>query len=325
MAAAATLVRERDDIRANAPAAMISGELHQLKDGRAGFKKGLAAAASGDAVAYQTTGQVVLPKTASIVLLDGGRAYWDRSASAVHFKKVNDRDFYLGRIVGDAASADTTCTVNLNVDPQYDLDIMRQPVLSALAGTAAAGGFGYPVRLGDCHILELTATNEAQKVDLLSVDGFAIGANAIIEGQFRVISDGASTAVDFNIGVANGTHATDADAITESCFLHLDENVTTILAQSTGSGSETDIAAVTTTKTYTEGSTVACRKEFWIDMRSEADIQIYIDGVLVLGSTVFDLSSSTGPLFLLAHVEKTSSTDTYKVAIDALRARFAEQ
>jgi hypothetical protein len=60
-------------------------------------------------------------------------------------------------------------------------------------------------------------------------------------------------------------------------------------------------------------------------MRNPADVQIYIDGVLVLGATVFNVNAATGPLFLLVHVEKTSSTDTYKLAVDWLRARFSEQ
>jgi 16S rRNA G966 N2-methylase RsmD len=54
--------------------------------------------------------------------LDGGRAYWDHSANAVTFEKVNDRDFYVGRVVGDATSASTTCNVNFNIDPPYDMD-----------------------------------------------------------------------------------------------------------------------------------------------------------------------------------------------------------
>src|SRR4051794_7129319 len=115
MSSEAVLVRNSNDNRLVAAAAVASGECWQLKDGRAAYKAGLNAAASGDNVQFTSTGIVTMPKTASIVLLDGGRAYWDASASKVHFKKVNDRDFYLGRVVGDAASADTTCAVNLNV------------------------------------------------------------------------------------------------------------------------------------------------------------------------------------------------------------------
>lgn len=323
MAGAAQFVRAEEDLRKTVAAAAISGEVQQHGNGFASYMEGLNAAAANDARVFRPEGQVVIAKTANIVILDGGRVYWDRSAGAAHYKKVNDRDFYVGRAVGDATSAATTMTVNLNVDPNYDIDINRDPCLSALAGTPAASAFGFPARLGGTSILELTATNEAQKVDLLSVDGFAIAANAIAEFQFRVISDGAGTVVDISLGIANGTHATDGDAITEHCFIHLDANNTTILAQS--KDGTTTVAATDTTKTYTEGSAVANRREVWMDMRDPSDIQIYVDAVLVLGSTVFSLAAATGPLFLLAHAEKSSSTDAYKLALDRMTARYSEQ
>jgi hypothetical protein len=60
----------------------------------------------------------------------------------------------------------------------------------------------------------------------------------------------------------------------------------------------------------TAGAAVANRVEFWIDMRNPADIQLYVDGVNVLPSSVFKLDAATGPIGLLAHVEKTSGTAT---------------
>jgi predicted RecA/RadA family phage recombinase len=316
-------VRGGNEIRKTAAAAVAAGAVNQLADGRAAVYTGQAAAASGDRTNWTTEGQYVFTKATGVLMVDGQRVYWDRSTPAATFRKVNDRDYYLGRLVGDAASADTTCTVNLNVDPEYDLSIEDSPCLSTIVGTAAAGGFGYPVHLGGASILELTATNEAQKVDLMTVDGFAVGANAIVEGEFRVISDGAGSAVDVSIGVANGTHATDADSITESLFIHLDANNTNINVES--DDGTTEVAATDSTADYTEGSTKACQVHFVMDMRDPADIQVIVNGALVLGSTVFKLDAATGPLFLLAHVEKTSSTDTYKIAIDRLTARFAEQ
>jgi len=323
MPAEASFLRTRDDNRKTAVAAVAAGEVHQLADGRAAVYTGLNAAATNDSTNWNTSGKFTLIKTAGFVALAGGRAYWDHSANKVNYKKVSDRDFYLGRFVEDATSASTSCVVDVNVDPAYDLDLSRDPMISVLAGTAAAGAFGYPVRLGGAQVLELTATNEAQKVDLLSVDGFATGANAIIEGAFRVLSDGAGTVVDASLGVANGTHATDADSITESVFIHLDANNTNINAES--DDGTTEVAATDTTTDYTEGSALATRVEFWMDMRDPADVQIYINGSLVLGATVFNVNAAAGPWFLLAHVEKSSSTDTYKLAVDWLRARFMEQ
>lgn len=321
----ATLVRGQHDMRLVAANAVAAGECWQIADGRAAVYAGQNAAASGDRTAFTTTGQFTMPRTASIVTLDGGRAYWDASASLVHFKKVNDRDFYLGRFIGDSASADTTCVVNLNVDPRYDIEVNRDPCLSVTAGTAAAGGFGFPIQKGGAETILITSTNEAQKCDLMSVDGWAPGtANAIVEFAFRVISGSAAgTVVDVSLGIANGTNATDADAITEHCFIHMDAGSTKINAQS--KDGTTTVTSTDTTLTVTAGSALASRVEVWMDTRIPGDVQIYVNGVLVLGSTVFDLSHATGPEFLLFHVEKTSSTDTYEIALDWMRARFAEQ
>lgn len=316
-------VRGGDDIRKTAAAAVSVGEVNQLADGRVGVYTSQVAAASGDRTAWATEGQYTFTKNASCVLLDGQRAFWDNSAGEVTYKKVNDRDCYLGRVVGDAASSDTTCVVNINVDPEYDLCIEDSPGLSTLVGTAAAGGFGYPVHLGGAQIFELTSTNEAQKVDLMTVDGFSPSANAIIEGEFRVISDGSGAATDVSIGIANGTHASDADSITESLFIHLDGNNANINVES--DDGTTEVAATDSTVDYTEGSAVANRVHFMFDLRNPADIQVYINGANVLPSSVFKLDAATGPLFLIVHVEKTSSTDTYKLAVDRLTARFAEQ
>lgn len=304
-------------------ASVSAYEVIQSPTGQAAFYDNAEAASSGVYIDVRTAGAVTVAKATGFAPRKGTRIYWDHSAGNATYKKVNDRDFYIGRSAGDYSTADNSMEVVLNVDPPYDIDLARDPGLSTIVGTAAAGGFGYPVQLGGALVFELTATSEAQKVDLLSVDGFAIDSNAIIEGAFRVLSDGAGTAVDVSIGIANATHATDADSITEAMFIHLDANDADILAES--DDGTTEVAATDTTINYTEGSSVSERVEFWMDLRDPADIQLYIDGALVLGGTTFALDNATGPLFLLVHVEKSSSTDTYKLAVDWLRARFAEQ
>jgi predicted RecA/RadA family phage recombinase len=323
----AQYIRGRDDVRVTAAAAVASGEVWQLKDGRAAVYDGLNAAASSDRVKFTTTGQFTFTKAASVVLLDGGRAYWDHSANAVTYKKVNDRDFYLGRVVGDAASADTACAVNLNVDPPYDIDVVtRDGALSVATGTAAAGGFGLPTRYGSSIGLSLTATSEAQCVDVLSVDRFALGANAIAEFIVRLGANGSTSAVDLSIGVANGTSTTDADAITESLFFHIDGGALDIFAES--DDGTTEVAATDTTVDITAGSAVANRFEFWIDMRDPSDCKFYINGAEVLAATanLGNVAVAAGPLGLLVHLEKTTGTATAgPVYIDAMRARLSEQ
>lgn len=319
----AVYVRNFDEWRQTADTAISVREVWQLSDGRAAVYAANVTGASGEKADFKTVNHFTMPKASGFVALSGGRAYWDHSANNVSYRKVADRDFYVGRFVGDAASGDASCVVNLNADPPYDVDLARDCAQSVLVGTAAAGGFGYPVRLGGAQAFELTATNEAQKVDALSVDGWATGANWIVELAFRVISDGAGTVVDASLGVANATHATDADAITEHLLVHLDANATAIKLQS--KDGVTTVAATDTTTTYVEGSAKASQVEVWFDARNPADVQCYVNGVLVLAATVFNVSSATGPWFLLAHLEKTLSTDTYKIAVDWLRVRFMEQ
>lgn len=321
---AATYSRAYDDARLTAQAAVSPGDVWQLPDGRcAVLDPAGAALTSGDRGQFKAAGQWTMPKASGVVLLDGGRAYWDRSAGNVTYKRSSDRDFYVGRVVGDAASADTTCAVNLNIDPPYDLDLARDAYTTAPVGTQALGGFLPPQRDGGTLRLTLDSTNEAQKADSLSAESFALGARAVVEMAFRVISDGSGTNPDFNLGIASDTHATDADSIAQHLFVHLNGNAADIYLQS--KDGTTTVSATDTTVNYTEGAAVANRVEVWFDLRNTADVQVYVNGALVLGSTVFDVSAAASEWKLLAHLEKTSSTDTYEVAVDWLRARTAEQ
>jgi predicted RecA/RadA family phage recombinase len=298
--------------------------VQQLPGGRAGVLAGLNSADSGDKRVFYDEGKFLITKTSGVVILDGGRVYWDFSANSATFRKVNDQDFYLGRAVGDAASADTQVLVDLNKPEwEYDLDLHRHAVLSVPTGTQAVGAFGFPKVLGGAQSIELTATNEAQCIDLLSVNRFALSANAIVEAMVRIPSNGSTSAVDFNIGVANGTSTTDADAIAESAFFHIDGGALDIFAES--DDGTTEVAATDTTVNATEGSAVANRLEFWIDMRNPASLAMYVDGVRVLSGTTFNISAATGPLGLLAHLEKSSSTATGRVVIDQFCARFSHQ
>lgn len=322
----ATYIRGRDENRVTAAAAIASGECWQLADGRAAVYQGQNAASSGDRVTFKTDGQHTFTKAASIVLVDGQPVYWEHSANAVTFAPASDRDFFVGCVVGDAASADTTVAVNLNVRPQYKIELGRNQesdefltvVVKTVVGSTTVEVPDVKWRPGSASMI-FGATAEAQKVDLLSQQGFAVGSNWIVEGCINVIDDGDAAAIDFNIGVANGTHATDADAITESCFLHLDGNALDLFAES--DDGTTEVAATDTTVNIVLGTPV----HFVIDGRNPADIQIYVNGVLQLGSTVFKLDLATGPLKLLAHMEKTSDDTTADYRVNYLRVRTAEQ
>lgn len=296
-----------------ADATYSNGDVIQLRDGRA-------AVVSQDCVVDDVIGVYVegvfrFLKTASIVLLEGGRLFWDHSANKAHFKSVNDRDFLLGSIQADAASADTTVDAALNVMPVYTVDLENGfrslPVMTTL-------GSALTLPNGDGVQLVIGAANEAQKVDALSYDGFATGAKAIVETRITIVDGDGSTAADFNVGIASATHATDADSIAKHLFCHIDGNSANINFQS--KDGTTTVAAADSTVDYAAGTAF----EVWFDMRNSADVQVYVDGVLVLGSTVFDVSASASTWKLLAHLEKTATTDTGNIAVDWLRARLAQ-
>jgi len=321
MVANAYYLQEGESVDYTPVIAMVAGEVVQISDGRAAFAP--TAIAAGVKGAVQVCGLVTMPKTTSMALLDGGKAYWDYSASKVHFRKVNDRDFYLGRVVGDCTEASTSCVVALNVAVPYDVDVHGDAFLSVATGTKVIGVFGFTKIHGGAIILELGATSEAQCIDLLSVDKFAVGANPIAEFIFRVPTNGTGSTVDFSLGLASATSATDADAIAEHCLIHIDGGSTAIMAQS--KDGSTTVAAADTTKVISAGTAVANRVEVWMDGRNLADIQIYVDGVLVLASTVFNLGAATGPLGIIAHLEKTTGTETGIFALDAMRCRLMKQ
>lgn len=314
----ATFVREWNKTRLTSAASISAGELRQVAGGKAAFFDNDNAASTGDRVIFTTSEVVTLPKATGIKLLDGGRAFWDHSANNITFKPANDRDFYAGLIVGDSESGDSSCQVNLNAQQANILDLARDTFDTVFVGTRALGTMDLQ-RRGGSHKINLSATNEAQKIDMLSQMGFDQAANAIVELIFNVISDGAGTVVDASLGLANATHATDADSITESLFVHLNANDVNIYLES--DDGTTEVVATDTTIDYTEGTPV----EVWLDLRDPEDIQCYINGVLVLGGSVFKLNAAAGPLKLLVHVEKSAATDTYEIDVNRLVARIAEQ
>lgn len=317
MADEARKVREAGIEYLQAEASVAAYEVVQLPTGRAGVRDA-AALSSGNYGEFSSAGEYTLVKTSGFNALKGNRAYWDHSANAVNYKKVNDRDYYLGRFAQDAANSATTCVVDLNADPPYDIDVARDPFATVVVGTQGLNTMGV-FRRGGAHKFLLSVTNEAQKMDILSFDGFSKDANAIIEIGFNVVDDGAGTVVDVSVGAANATHATDADSITDSLFMHLDANNTNINFES--DDGTTEVAATDSSSDYTMGS----RHEVWMDMRDPADVQIYFDGVLQLGSTVFNVNASSATWKLLCHIEKTASTDTYEFDLHWLRSHTAEQ
>jgi len=301
-------------VDATAEATTASGEVIQLPDGRAGVKLGLTSAASGDPIALATEGQFTLAKTAGVVILKGGRVFWDRSAgTATPLQAAAGADFYVGVAVNDAAAADGTVVVDLNKSPNYLVDLHRDAFDTAIVLTA--GTPSIVTRAGETYAA-FSATNEAQKLDLLSRLSVPVTIPQIFEAKFAVVTAADADVADLSVGLANGTHASDADSITESLFFHQDSGADLNLDAESDDGTDEN-AATDTTVDIVAGTDV----EVWIDARDLDDVKYYVNGVRVLSTTTFSLHHATGPLKALFHWEKSANDTAGEVRVSHLAIR----
>lgn len=301
-----------------APAAGEYGDVIQTADGKAavvmGADKSSSAISSGDTITVAKTGQFKCLKTSSVVLLAGGKAYWDRSAEKADYHAASG-DFYLGRIVEDAGSSDTEVIVELNVEPWYPVELG-----TGQWTTAATEGEGVSLVAEGGSTLKLSfdAVAEEAMAALYSVGTVPCADGPIFEGKIAIYDIGDDAALDINFGLANGTHATDFDSVTESCVFHLDGSALSINAESDDGTTEvnaTDTNVDAVEETYAE---------YWIDARDLTDIAMYVDGVQVLSNTTFKLDDATGPLKPIIHLEKTSNNTTADVRVEWMRVRSTD-
>lgn len=304
----ANLIQEGDTIDWTPTAAVSAGEVLHLPDGRVGFSAvGIAA---GEKRALQVGGIVELAKTASMVMLAGSRIFWDSSASKAHLLQATDTvDFFVGTCVEDAASAATTVKVAINREPQYTISLAQGFVAAPIpAITANPQGMMFAHGNGVNMVFDTAA--EAEKFDALSLLGIKTATPGVLNALICVNTNGDDAAFDLNVGLADGTHATTADSIAESLFCHIDGNSTNILAESDDDDA-IEVAATDTTVDFVAGTPFL----FQADLTDWSDIQLYINGVNVLAGSTFSLSGVTGPMKLLAHMEKTANNSPGNVSV----------
>jgi predicted RecA/RadA family phage recombinase len=318
--AEATIYNDSDVLDVTTPAAgYTAGEVIQLPDGRAAVVTGLQAKTSGESAGLKTSGQVTLAKTASVVILDGGRVYWDRSANtATPLQAFAGADFFIGVAVGDAASAATTVVVDLNKQPNYLVDLHRDPFDSVTVLTA---GTPTIVDLTGEVTASFSATAEAQKLDLLSRNSVPVTIPMIFEARFAVGTVADADVADLSVGLANATHASDADSITESVFFHQDSGADLNLDAESDDGT-TEVAATDTTVDIVAGTDV----EVWLDARDLTNVKYYVNGVEVLAATanLGNVAAATGPLKALFHWEKSANDSPGVARISHLAIRTTD-
>lgn len=321
MTAEAIYLKDSDVVTFVAGAALASGEVFQLPDGRAGVIQGLNARASGDQAGLRVRGIVTVLKTADINILQGGRVFWDRSASTATYKAASG-DFYMGVAAADSLAAATTVQVDLNVKQANQIEFDGNANGECLWAQEATDGLGVvEPTLAVPTTLAFDAVAEVGQAALYPADAvnhMPVADGIMCEMILAVYDIGDNGALDITFGIANGTHATDFDSVTEACVFHLDGTALSILAES--DDGTTEVAATDTTVDAVDDTFL----EVWIDARDTADIQLYIDGVNVLPATVFKLDAATGPLFPIVHLEKTNDDTAADVRVKRIACRTSD-
>lgn len=294
-------------------AAITGGDMIQLPDGMAAFASvDIAAGVQG---AVQVYGLCKCDKTANIALLHGGDAYMDISTGKIHFRpESGTNDFRAGIIHGDYAAADTTCYILLNEEARYTIDL-QAPSCDWIGEELAAGVAGsvnaYP---GGGAQIVISSENAVQSNALRSLRTVLGSAKPILEFRFTR-SATTDAAVDLDIGLATGTHASDFETVTAFAAFHYDGDDLNIDTHS--DDNSTDRAPADTTIDHVEGT----YHEGWIDGRDSANVKFYVEGVLVDTSSAkrtLALASAYAAVFM---TEKTTGTAVGGGIVSRLRVR----
>lgn len=292
------------------------GDVLQLPDGRASVLAGLVPAAAGDKRSANVVGNFNVVKGTTYSILRGGKVYWQRDNLQASFTP-GAAGFYIGRCSDDAPASQAFVSVDLNA-----AGIERLKMDSGLWNSTPVKTAGSPAATRDAVgagiAFALDNTNEAQKIDAISVDSVRTIDGPILEARLTVTSIGNNAALTIALGLANGTHASAFSSITQQAAFSLAGNSLELNAQSkdgTTTVAATDTTILLVANTY---------NEFWIDARDPTDVKFYVDGVQVVAATTFVLTAATGPLFPLLWVGKTANATLGAVKVDFLRLRTSD-
>lgn len=314
MVAEMTHYKDSGTINRTAVADVLAGQVIQLADGRAGYRQGQGTLSAGDSDGFTTEGLVTVIKTAGIVILDGGDVYWDVSANKAHFRAESGTpDFKIGTAVGDSTSAATSMIVNLNEYGRYTIDLEKggdwAPEETLGLGVLALPGCGFK--------MSFDAVAEAAQAAVVSANSVSLTAGPILEARVAIYDIGDDAALDIDVGIATGSHATDFETVANFAVIHLDGNALDIKVMS--DDGTTDVAAVDSTIDAVDNTYF----EVWIDCRNLADVQIYVNGVDAVpnGTTLVLTAAAANALKAVAMIEKTSNDTVADVRLSRLRVR----
>ena len=293
MSLEAQLHKEAGTIDFTATVALSAGQVMQCPDGRAAVVAGLKGFAIGDTATVYTTGIYTVAKTASMVVLDGQKLYWDATNSAAKYTG----DFYIGTAVGDGTSAATTIKVDLNAVqvPRISLD---QGTWSEVTSTATISH-----KSANEKQLALTTAGSAQYAWLTSDATVDIDDGPILEGWIGVFDNGDNAVVDIDWGFVSAAGTTDFEAASALAAFHLDGNDTDLDVHSDDGTTDTD--PVDSTADLTED----VYDFYQLDLRTKTAPKFYRNGVL-LTSTACVMTAYTSTLMAAVVIEKSGTDDT---------------
>jgi hypothetical protein len=304
-----------------AAASVSAWEIQQMPDGRAGYRKSSNGASSADSTSWQTTDQVTVTKKTDVVIVNGSKLWWDQTNNwATPVPPYSGSSFYLGTAnvpatstnEGVEASASVTVGVNINEFPRDEIDLSKGPwtdeATNGLGVTNLSAGF-------QLAFDAVTEVAQAAKYSLHTVPSTRPGVFAC---DVAVFDKGDNAALDMDIGIATGSHATDFSSVTSFVAIHFDGNDLSIKAHS--DDDVTPVAPVDSTLDAVDDTIFHLE----IDYRSRADVRIYIDGVRICSDTTFALKSS-GEVRPVAMIEKTSDDTTADIRIFNPTLRMMEQ
>jgi predicted RecA/RadA family phage recombinase len=296
---------------------LAGGQVLQVPDGRAAVATSAIASGSQGAVAVE--GIFRFLKAADIYLFQGQEVFWDYTNNCVTFWLTSGKGFFLGTVQTDAIGTASTVDVAINVRPNCVFNARIDPARTAIVRTA---GVPYFTRSGGSHIAEFSLTAEAQKLDLLSLRSIPIASKFLFAAVFTVVADCDADVGDVSIGVADGTHASDADSIVTSALFHLNLSGADLKIYGESDNVTAEVNATDTTKVFAVGTPV----HVLIDGRSGdgSALAYYVNGLRVLSSTAFTIAGAAGPIKALFHLEKSSNDSPGSVALDDMKLWLAE-
>ena len=284
-----------------------AGEVVLLPDGRAGVVA--TDLAIGDAGTVYDKGIYDVLKTASIVLLEGQKVYWDRPANTASYTG----EFVIGVAMADAAAADATVRVGLNVAQNPLISLHKSPWEKE-----AVLGQGVDEVLRNTPRIAFDAVAEIAQAALISQDSVPIADGPIFEAWINVENGGDHAALDINFGLAAGSHATNFDLVSDYVVFHMDGASLNLMSQS--DDTVTPVAAQDTTFDVVAGTWFFVQ----IDVRDKAAVRIFVNGIEKNAGTLH-LAVSVAALKAIMHIEKISNDTLAKVESKEMIVRTTKE